>query len=64
MTRYQNIFEALVTLFESALGQFDLEIYEELGEKKYMGIVFHIVFLASNLLLLLNLIIALMSDTY
>ena len=55
----------MVLLFSSALGEYDLSIYDELGEeKKFIGIGFHVVFLACNLLLLLNLIIALMADTY
>ena len=62
---YETIFDALVLLFSSALGEYDLTIYDELGDdKKFIGIGFHVMFLACNLLLLLNLIIAIMADTY
>ena len=51
--------------FASALGDFDFDMYDELGEgKKYFGIVFHILVISINMLLLLNLVIAIMSDTY
>jgi len=52
-------------LFASALGDWDFSIYDELGEnKKYIGILFHIIVICANMLLLLNLVIAIMSDTY
>lgn len=62
---YTTIFDALVLLFGSALGEYNLTIYDDLGDdKKFIGICFHVVFLSCNLLLLLNLVIAIMSDTY
>ena len=51
--------------FSSALGYWDLGIYEELGPgKKYYGICFHIFVIFCNMILLLNLVIAIMSETY
>ena len=51
--------------FASALGDWDFSMYEELGpSKKYFGIVFHILVICINMLLLLNLVIAIMADTY
>ena len=50
--------------FATALGDWDFDIYEDLGEQKYYGIVFHVIVISVGMLLLLNLIIAIMSDTY
>jgi len=51
-------------LFEAALGQWDLTIYENVSIGKYFGIMFHIVFLMINLVMLLNLIIAILANIY
>ena len=70
LPEYETLHSTLVSLLGSALGEYDFSIYDGLaaGEedehKKYYGIVFHIIFLCVNLLLMLNLIIALMADTY
>ena len=65
MKQYKTIFEALVTLFATSMGVFDLGIYDSLDEdKKIIGVAFHVVFTGTNLLLLVNLIIAIMSSTY
>ena len=51
--------------FGSALGDWDFDMYDELGSsKKYFGIAFHLLVISINMLLLLNLVIAIMSDTY
>ena len=52
--------------FESALGNWDFSIYDEVDSelKRWYGITFHIIVLLVNMLLLLNLVIAIMSDTY
>jgi hypothetical protein len=47
------------------MGAWDFVIYDDLSpERKLMGILFHVMLICVNLLLLLNLLIALMSDTY
>ena len=54
--------------FESALGNWDFGIYDvdNIGSetKHWYGILFHLFVLLVNMLLLLNLVIAIMSDTY
>ena len=52
--------------FESALGNWDFSIYDQVDSelKRWYGITFHIIVLLVNMLLLLNLVIAIMSDTY
>ena len=56
----------MVMFFESALGNWDFSIYDEVDSelKRWYGITFHIIVLLVNMLLLLNLVIAIMSDTY
>ena len=48
------------------MGDWDFDIYEDAGSdsKKWYGIVFHIAVIAVNMLLLVNLVIAIMTDTY
>ena len=52
--------------FNSSLGEFDMTIYDNAGSdsKRWFGIIFHICVLIVNMLLLLNLVIAIMSDTF
>ena len=62
---YETLWDAFIMFFSTAMGEFDLEMYEEMGPtKKYYGIVFHVIVILCNLLLMLNLVIAIMSDTY
>ena len=62
---YSNLWDAFILHFSSSMGGFNFAIYDDLGEsKKYIGIAFHGVVLLCNLLLMLNLVIAIMSDTY
>jgi len=66
LKEYDNLAVALVMFFESSLGQFDMKIYDNAGSdaKRWFGVVFHITVLIVNMLLLLNLVIAIMSDTF
>ena len=68
LPEYQTLQGTLVMFFESALGNWDFSIYDEevIGSaaKHWYAIIFHIVVLLVNMLLLLNLVIAIMSDTY
>lgn len=62
---FSTIHDAFIVYFQSAMGSWNFTIYEVMGEdKKYYGITFHCVVILCNLLLLLNLVIAIMSDTY
>ena len=65
LPEYYNIQDALVMLILTSFGSFDLSIYDDLGGgKKYFGQIFHLLVIIVNLLLMLNLVIAIMSDTY
>lgn len=61
---YENLYTATVVLFQTACGTWSLDIYEPLGERENIGIVFHMAMISMNMLLILNLLIAIMSDTY
>jgi len=61
---YSHYYDTLIMLFEAALGEWDMTIYEGLGTLRYFGVVFHMFFLIINLVLLLNLIIAILTSTY
>ena len=63
--KYNDLYSAIIMLFESSMGAWDLgELYEIYGEKAFIGEIFNIVFIVVNLIVMLNLIIAIMSDTY
>lgn len=51
-------------LFETAIGEWDLTMYDDLGIGRYIGVMFHVIVLMMNLVLMLNLIIAILSNTY
>ena len=60
-----DLFEAMRTYVMASLGNFDIYQYDVLeGWKKYFGIGMHVTVLFSNMILMLNLLIAIMSDTY
>lgn len=64
LARYENMTRTFVMLFETSFGTWDLTMYDPLDDKKYIGVAFHCIFIIVNLLVLLNLVIAIMSDTY
>jgi len=64
LPEYGNIFDTLVMLFEASLGQWDMTIYDHLHIGPYVGKIFMVVVLMMNLVLLLNLIIAILSNTF
>ena len=62
---YENLYKAMKTYLEASLGSFDLNQYdEEEGWKKYFGLGMHVMVLFSNMILMINLLIAIMSDQY
>ena len=62
---FANIFEALRTYLDASLGNFDLEQYDAYPDfKRYLGLTLHILVLFINMILIINLLIAIMSDTY
>ena len=59
------MFDSIRIYVMASLGNFDLYQYEDLaGWKKYYGIGMHVAVLLLNMVVLVNLLIALMSDDY
>ena len=49
----------------ASLGNFDLYQYDVTDDwKRYFGIIMHVAVLFSNMILMINLLIAIMSDQY
>ena len=49
------------------MGAFDLTVYDAYGDgsvKYYFGIIFHVIFILLNMVIILNVIIAIMATTY
>lgn len=61
---YTDLFTSIITLFRTAVGDWDLSMYSAMKERETLGIIFHVVMISVNMLLILNLLIAIMSDTY
>jgi len=62
---FTNIFESLRTYLEASLGEFNLHVYDDYeGVERWFGLFLHITVLFVNMILIINLLIAIMSDTY
>ena len=62
---FKDMYEATRVYLNAALGSFDLYQYDDLGGwKQYYGYFLHVAVLFFFLILLLNLLIAIMSDEY
>ena len=66
LPEYRDITSTLIMMLETSMGAWDLTIYDSVTppEKRALGKVFHLFVMCVNMLLLLNLIIAIMTDTY
>lgn len=55
----------MLVVFNGAMGSFNFEYFNVLEEqRKDVGYIYYIIVLCLNLLILINLLIAIMSDTY
>ena len=62
---YKDMGEAMKTLFASSIGEFDYSTYDELKDvNPYVGYIFITVFLIMISIMLLNFLIAILSNTY
>ena len=62
---FRNLFEAFRIYLMAALGNFDIMQYDDLeGWKKYYAILLHVAVLFFFLILIINLLIAILSDEY
>ena len=63
LEEYNTFWAAIKCLYNTSMGDWDLRMYEDI-EYQWVGEVFHIFFIFLNMLMLMNLVIAMMSDTY
>lgn len=62
---FRDLFNSLRQYLMASLGNFDIFQYDNLeGWKRYYAIFLHVMVLFSNMILLINLLIAIMSDEY
>jgi len=68
---FHELFDVFIIFFEAALGVWDTGIYHELNDEgernliiENVGVVFHMLFLLINLVLMLNLVIAILANTF
>ena len=62
-----GVYDTILLLYNTSFGEYDFamfDVYEDYPEKKYIGHVFLIIFIFVNLILLLNMVVAMMTDTY
>lgn len=64
LPEYAQFYHTLVVLFEASLGQWDMGIYDNLKLGRHVGVVYHLCVVILNMILLLNLVIAILSETY
>ena len=62
---FADLFEAIRTYFETSLGSFNLRQYDDLpGWKRFYAMGLHVAVLMLNMLIMVNLLIAILSDEY
>ena len=63
---FENLYEAMRSFMMASLGNFDIYQHDELEEewKHYFGTMLHFAVIFSYMILMVNLLIAMMSDTY
>lgn len=64
LPEYDGFFKVLVLFFQSALGQWDFEIYENSRLGALFGQYYHLVFILLNMVMLVNFFIAILTETY
>ena len=61
---YESLNEAMMTLFTSAMGGFDFGILHDTNKGILTGEIYLVIFVIFNLILILNLLIAILASTY
>jgi hypothetical protein len=64
MEEYGSFIKVLILFFESALGQWNFEIYEHSQYPPLFGQTFHMLVIMLNMIMFVNLMIAILSETY
>jgi len=64
-SNFSDLYESIRTYMMASLGNFDLYQYDEIGGwKQYFGVFLHLTVIFFNMILMINLFIAMMSSTY
>ena len=61
---YESLNEAMMTLFSAAMGDFDFGVLHDNDKGVIVGEIYMITFVIFNLILILNLLIAILASTY
>jgi hypothetical protein len=64
LPEYHGLTDTVILLLQTSLGSWDFNIYNELEIGSTFGIIFHVIVIIMNLILLLNLVIAILTETY
>lgn len=64
LEEYNGLTDTVILLLQTSLGQWDFSIYDKLEIGATFGIIFHVIVIIMNLILLLNLVIAILTETY
>jgi Polycystin cation channel len=64
LNEYRDLPNTLILLLQASLGSSDYTIYNQLEIGPMYGIGFHVVVVIMNMILLLNLVIAILTETY
>jgi hypothetical protein len=64
LKEFSNLYNVGLLIFDFSMGNWDLMIFKPLGDKAWVGESFTVVLLIINGIMLLNLIIAIMANTY
>ena len=67
MTQFNGLFESILTVLDASIGKYDFQVYEDIyknGFLTYFGDIYTIAIVITFKILILNLIIAILSNTY
>jgi len=64
LAAYKILYSVFIVHFEASLGNWALKIYDGLSLDDRTGEIFHLTSVIINMILMLNLVIAILSETY
>lgn len=64
LPEYSSLPDTLILLIQTSFGTWNFEIYKDLKIGSKVGIVFHVIVIIMNMILFLNLVIAILTETY
>ena len=66
LPEYDSLYTTMIMFFMTAMGDWEIDLYDglEIGYMQVAGVLFHCTVIVINLLIMVNLVIAIMTDTY